>query len=323
MEGEWACEFQIIPFGRYPLDTARCVPRWQSVYAKTDCQPRESDSGIDAMNRKHQQAELLFQLGQLMGPPLKMAEMPNQYDRDERTRIMARYNVEMDLLLQATHSFCIGEAGHSYYTQFIKVQDGLYAMKSIQAGSAELNDATFCNLVMRTAPLLRDVILSIPVPVDSTIYEARTPFSTYCFVKDQCSTVKQDIVWLDRYFDQTIFHRFFSETTNSVRITLITLPFSATRGKADEQRHNEFMDVSKLFAQERGPIGYRLIHNGTFHDRWLRCDDRLFVLGGSIKDLAKPFTISRLDSQPENVKHFDDTITRSVEVFGPTQTAHP
>jgi hypothetical protein len=104
----------------------------------------------------------------------------------------------------------------------------------------------------------------------------------------------------------------------------VTRPRASLTDRRDISRTNDFMDVSRLFAQERGPQGYRLIENGHFHDRWLRCDDKLFTLGGSIKDLDKgPFTISRLDSTPPNRQQFDDAITQGIEVFGPTQTNHP
>jgi catechol 2,3-dioxygenase-like lactoylglutathione lyase family enzyme len=87
-------------------------------------------------------------------------------------------------------------------------------------------------------------------------------------VKDLCSTVKDKIVWLDRYFDQTVFHRFFTDTLTTAQITLVTLPASAARSNSDRQRVTEFRDVSRLFAAERGPTGYRLIENPDFHDRW-------------------------------------------------------
>jgi len=92
----------------------------------------------------------------------------------------------------------------------------------------------------------------------------------------------------------------------------------------DKTRHAEFMDVSKLFALERGPQGYRLIENGNFHDRWLRCEDKLFTLGGSIKDLDKgSFTISRLDTTAANRQQFDDAVALGSEIFGPSHTTHP
>jgi hypothetical protein len=112
------------------------------------------------------------------------------------------------------------------------------------------------------------------------------------------------------------------DTPKKVQVTLVTWPASKVGGGKDKRRNDEFMDMSQLFASERGPAGYRLVTLENFHDRWLRCDDRLFTLGGSIKELAKPFTISRVDSTSDNIKQFDEAVTTGVEVFGPNQTAH-
>ena len=68
---------------------------------------------------------------------------------------------------------------------------------------------------------------------------------------------------------------------------------------------------------EREPVGYRLIENGNFHDRWLRCDDKLFMLGGSIKDFDRgPFTISRVDTTAANRQQFDDAVAQGTDDFG-------
>ena len=84
------------------------------------------------------------------------------------------------------------------------------------------------------------------------------------------------------------------------------------------------MDVSKLFAHEREPQKYRLIESRNFRDRWLRCDDKMFTLGGSIKDFDRgPFTMSRLDTTASNRQHFDDAVAQGVEIFGPNHTSHP
>ena len=269
------------------------------------------------MSRKGEQADLIFKLGQLLGPALKVEESPDQYDSDESTRIMARLFADIPIFITGFQRFCYGEPGHKYQIQY---QHGFSVMDYLGRPKIPFDDE---GRIQRAALTLQEIILSIPVPIDSTIHEARTPFSTYCFVKDLCSTVKQRIVWLDQYFDHTVFHRYFRDIASSVQITLVTSPAAGFSGRADVQRIREFMDISKTFALERGPQGYRLIENSNFHDRWLMSDDRLFVLGGSIKDLAKPFTVSKLDSTPDSVKHFDEAILNGMEIFGPSQTVHP
>jgi len=274
------------------------------------------------MNCKQQQAELIFSLGQFFGPVLRVADNPNGFDVDEKTRIFARFFHDHDSFNQLLIKFChTGEPGHKYAIQFAQAQHKISLIQQYAAYN-NLNEADLLKLVREVSLRVMEILMSIPVPIDSTIYEAQTPFSTYCFVKDLCSTAKARIVWLDRYFDQTVFHRFFVDTPKSVEVILITLPLSAVKGNIDSQRIAEFMDISRMFAAERGPSGYKLVANNTFHDRWLQCDQTLFTLGGSIKDLTKPFTISRLDYTPENLKQFDEAIRDGVELFGPNQLQH-
>ena len=183
----------------------------------------------------------------------------------------------------------------------------------------------FFESISRFHNALMEATSTIPIPVDSAIHEAQTPFSTYCLVKDLCSTSINKLVWMDRYFDQTLFGRYFVDTPKSTLITLVTYPEVKCSKPRDKQRYVEFMGISKLFALERGTSGYRLVTDESFHDRWLRCDNKFFTLGGSIKELGNDskFTISRLDSTPENEAHFDEVVARATEVFGPTQPTHP
>jgi len=269
------------------------------------------------MNRKREQAELLFQLGQLVGPIMKVAEDPDSYDSDERKRILARYFHDEPAFVQAFDRFTRGESGHHYRAEMSRVCNQTANFASLVTRSDE---EQLYQHIRDLHKALFELVYSIPIPAESCIQAAYTPFSTYCLVKNLCSTCITQIVWMDRYFDQTIFCRYFVDTPTSVQITLVTWPDTKCKGKRDQQRYSEFIDISRLFAQERGLQSYRLITSEDFHDRWLRCDDKLFLLGGSIKDLGKDatFTISKLDSTPENIQHFDDAVNSGIEVSEPT-----
>ncbi len=276
------------------------------------------------MSRKSEQADLLFKLGQLFGPPLKVVENPSSYDQDEKVRIFARYFAEFPKFNQDFYKFTISEDGHDYSVQHHQLSHELHLVRTrMQHHTVESEE--FVTQVKASVENAKAAILAVPVPLDSTIYAARTPFSTYCLVKDICSTAKEEIVWLDRYFDQGIFHRYFAHVARDVKIILVTWPQSECKSNKDKQRYQEFMDVSKVFSCERGTDGYRLVTNDDFHDRWLCVDDKLFTLGGSIKDIDKDstFTISRLDSSTQNRKHFDEVIRNGNEVFGESNTIHP
>jgi hypothetical protein len=275
-----------------------------------------------SMSRKRQQAERFFKAGQLLGPLLKIVEHLETYDQDERTRILARFFAETKRFIDDFQVFTRGEPGHVYQTQYYKVVNRLGPFADL-AGNVDIKG--LATEIKKVAAVVFDAIYSIPVPIESSIHEAHTPFSTYCLAKDMCSTARTRIDWMDRYFDSTLFGRYFTDTPATTAITLVTWPESRCSGRKDQQRYADFMGVSKLFAEERGPERYRLLTAEDFHDRRLRCDDKMVHLGDSIKDLGKnsTFTISRLDSTDDNRRHFDDAIKGATEMFGPSIRTHP
>jgi hypothetical protein len=274
------------------------------------------------MRRKKEQAEMLFQLGALFGPLMKWAESPGAYDTDEKSRIFARFFADNSQFIKMFMAFTKSEPGHDYQPQYFQVANHLGPFANY---AAQMVDADLCEHIKKVCADVFSAINSIPVPVESAIHETNTPFSTYCLLKDLCSTVCQRIIWMDRYFDATLFGRYFTDVPKSANITLVTYPFTQCKGARDEQRYKDFMSVSHLFAQEREHSGYRLLTDDQFHDRWLECDNKMFVLGGSVKDLGKDttFTVSKLDGTADNQRHFDDAVARGTEVFGPSQATHP
>ena len=181
------------------------------------------------------------------------------------------------------------------------------------------------NLIRIIADRATAAILSIPVPVESDIHEAMTPFSTYRLIHDVCATARQQVVWIDRFFDRTVFHRFLADVPTTAMVTLVTWPDSKCRGAGDNRRYVEFMDISRLFATERGSGQYRLVTNEEIHSRLLRVDNTLLHLGDSSKELGKglTFTISKLDATESNRNEFDKLATDGTELFGPTNPNHP
>lgn len=265
---------------------------------------------------------MFTQLGMLFGPLLKWAEARASYDSDETTRIVARFCADVPRFRASFQAFTKAESGHDYEPQYFKVVNHLGPFSSY---ATQLSDDDFAMHVRQVYEDVFEAIYSIPIPIASAIHESHTPFSTYCLLKDLCSTARQRVIWMDRYFDSSLFGRYFIDVPRSTCITLVTYPFSECKGSRDQQRYNEFLQVSKLFALERGPSGYRLLTATHFHDRWLECDQTMFALGGSIKDLGadSTFTLSRLDRTADNQSHFDRAIASATEVFGLTNTTHP
>jgi hypothetical protein len=274
------------------------------------------------MNRKHEQAVMIDQLGQLFGPILKVVANPQGYDIEEKRRIAARFYAETVTFNERVEKFCKGEPHHHYLAELNKI---LMATMTLMNKSYSEKGYDLFENASATHETILDALCSIPKPIDSTIHDAVTPFSTYCLMRELCVTADKQVIWMDRYFDQAIFPRYLADVPKSAVVTLITYPENKCRGAADKQRYADFMGVSKLYAVERGPTGYRLLTDDAFHDRLLRCNDKLLTLGGSIKDLGRDstFTVARLDATLENTKRFDEALTTGVEVFGPSQPQHP
>ncbi len=275
------------------------------------------------MERKREQAELIFKLGLLLGPLLKIADKKNNYDREELVLAVARFFNERPKLDEAVGHFAKSEPGHNFFPQNTRIMRLLNQIQNAATDNPDDEEALF-SVIREVKPQVLSTILSIPVTSESTIHQAQTPFSTYCLVKNLCLTSSEQIVWFDRYFDHKVFYRFLDDVNLNVLITLVTYPEHKLISKRDKDQHAKFIDISQLFAKERGPKGYRLLVNERFHDRWLRCDKEMFMLGGSIKDIGQEitFTISKLDTTPENEKKFDEPIQQGTELFGSNQSTH-
>ena len=164
----------------------------------------------------------------------------------------------------------------------------------------------------------KDTLESIPVSADSVIFETNTPFTTYGKLKTLCNLAQIRITFVDRFLDQSVFYRYLRDIDDGAVVTLIVPRRAFT---------DAFLDVSRLFAHERGSAKYRLISvpYHDIHDRWLHVDDDLYQLGGSTAHAAmdNDFTISHVDPTPENVGKVTDKIASGIEQFGPTNTNHP
>jgi hypothetical protein len=93
------------------------------------------------MNRKHEQAVMLDQLGQLFGPILNVVANPQSYDLEEKRRIAARFYAEYKTFTQRVEQFCKGEPHHHYLAELNKIlvattrKDTIY-LKTLQQPTA-------------------------------------------------------------------------------------------------------------------------------------------------------------------------------------------
>lgn len=264
--------------------------------------------------RLRQKEDLLYRLGQLFGPIEQLIARGDKATPEDRLRVLARYNAEHQTLITEFHAFSLGEPGHDYRDEYRNFHHALYSFPQRAAQSPE----KLSELLNDTLSEAKDAIRSIPVHPESQILETRTPFSTFCKLKTVSNLTSSSIVFVDRFLHQSIFFRYLSDLQTDVVVTLV----GPKRAMTDS-----FLDISRLFALERGPDKYHLIsvpfHD--IHDRWVQSDDELLQLGNSNAHAAmiNDFTIARLDPTNENFQKIAEVISSGIEQFGSNQTEHP
>jgi len=268
------------------------------------------------MDRKKQQADLLYKLGLLLAPLQEIVEHPEEHDAASRTRAHARFVADAPILQKEIKDFTTSEPGHNYESKWAKCYNALHILG--HQGSEKLGDPEALKILLEEKyHVIRNAILSIPIPTDSLILEAYTPFSTYCAVKDLCQTAAERLIWVDRYLDDSIFYRYLRDVSVNANVTLLTWP--------NRTSDAGFINTSRLYATERGPDNYKLVVNQSIHDRWLCCDSKIYQLGGSIKDASRKdhFTLSKIDATQENLNKIEQLLNSGTEIFGPAQPNHP
>jgi hypothetical protein len=271
------------------------------------------------MNRKKQQQELIYKLGLLLSPLQDIGNHPERYDAHSRARVAARFSAEAPKFEMELREFCVGEPGHVYQGEMRKLTS---ALGSFQRNMEAMLDRpeSLSSLLQKTSEKIIGGILAIPVHAKAQIFEAYTPFSTYCAIKDLCQAVSEELTLVDRYLDACIFYRYLRDVPTRVKVRLITWP-DTKRSPSD---FSEFMDASRLYAAERSHDNYRLVVHEDFHDRWLCCDNQIYSLGGSFKDAGQrsDFTLTKVDPSEENLKKINQLLRTGTELFGPTQHVH-
>jgi hypothetical protein len=58
------------------------------------------------VDRKQQQADVIFQIGLVLKPVLDVVQQPERFDTTERARIRAQFHVDHQQLQNALNEFC-------------------------------------------------------------------------------------------------------------------------------------------------------------------------------------------------------------------------
>lgn len=273
---------------------------------------------MDRLQEKH---SLFTKLGALIGPLQRLVDYPEQYDEQESAQAVARYCDEYPRLASEFLTFSSGVPGHDYSIQYERFYLALRGIKEELIREDPLEA-----VLPRAVSKAQAAIDAVPIPPASVILEAGSPFTAYCRLRELCEIdATLSLVWLDAYMGSSIFHRFLSAVRDTVSVTLVTCEPKPIAGKRDKQRWAEFLDISRLYAQERTPTTYRLLLQSSLHDRWIVLDNkRIYSLGGSAKDAGNRdyFTISNVDASPGNHAAIDELTTSGKEMFGPDTPTH-
>lgn len=274
------------------------------------------------MNRLQIKLGLCIKLGALFGPLQRLVEYPEQYDEQEKAETLARYFSEHKKLITEFQEFSVGQPGHNYAIEQSKFHNAIRGVLH-----RLLNNGAPLEIVVREQlAAAQAAIDAVPVPRTSVILEAGSPFTAYCRLRELCEVdATASLVWLDPFFGPSVFHRYLNGIKAHVPVTLVTSEPGTHAGSRDKTRWAEFLDISRLFAQERGISLYRLVIQPSLHDRWVVFDEkRIYALGGSAKDAGNRdyFTITDVEASPSNIQRIQNHIDTGMEFFGPNTHNH-
>ena len=268
-------------------------------------------------SRKEQQAELLIKFGKLIAPMEELVNYPDQQNAQTRAKASAMFANDRENFQCLLNDFTRGEPGHNYTVENSQISGRLNRFTNQMLSFRDDTEKLSNELLDLRNTLVRS-ILAIPCELDSEVLEAGSPFSAFVKIRSICETASQHLVFVDPYMGQGTVRRYFHCISEQVALTVIT-----KRRSGDEFR--DFLDVSKLFADERGQSRYCLMYHPDLHDRYLKCDETVYHLGGSLKDAGKKsgYTVSKIRMASDGVAEVLELLGESTEQFGPNESNHP
>jgi len=114
---------------------------------------------------------------------------------------------------------------------------------------------------------------------ESEILLNTDPYEAFKLIRDIVGQCKNQLCVIDPWTDEKIFDLYFDKLPRKANIRVLT---KHTKGK--------FTQVAKLFKQRNSNFEVRLLN--TIHDRELIVDDRVWILGQSLKDAGSSGPLS-------------------------------
>jgi hypothetical protein len=277
------------------------------------------------MDPKRAQDDLIIQAVELFAPLKRAFENPSSLTDTDLRRLRAQFFHDRDIYYQKVAEFLReGEPGCQFIVESRTIQNLLWRLESWWQGDSPKTFTAWLELVLDTRKDVLDVLASVPILPSSVVGDGQTRFAVYSELKSLCTTVATRLIWQDRYFDSTVFHRYFSDTPEHVQIVLITYPLSKFTSKRDQLRYAAFIDASEMFAQDRRSK-YRLCVTDGFHARRMSCDEQPYALDDSAQATAGSMSIHPITGPDKvvAVKDLEDRIGAATELYGTVVTTHP
>jgi len=265
---------------------------------------------------RERHAEFLYKFGLYLSPILRVIEEPGTVDPDAIRIIRAQCSRDCDKLRGELQQFCKEVMGIPDSVEHHDVDGPVARVNSHVRQLIATDQDQLKRVLERERAEFFTAMVSIPLREVAGVLEANTPFTTYCLLRPLFDAATQEVIYIDRYLDESLFYRYLKNVPQSVSVSVV--------GWSNRNFTADFIAVSRLFAAERGPSKYRLLR-ADFHDRYLRIDGKPKVLGTSIKDagFSSATTLSTPADIPAANQHIDSIVAGAVELFGPTQTTHP
>lgn len=269
------------------------------------------------MDRK----ELIYGLGLVLKPLEDWLKQPDFQNRAKFADMRAQVAFGIGKYRVQTHQFLMHEGipGRSFDHEYQKISGALSRLGNLLNSTDDVEQISAALNVCRRECL--DTLGALPIGLEAKIYGTGTPFQVYCDLKKLFASATREIVVVDAWPSASLFSRYLSDVDPSVKVTILT----QTPSSKSPRTSREFIEVSRVFAEERGTAGYRLLGQERTHDRYLKVDSSLYFLGNSIKDAARNYlcTFSPIPADAQGLTNFEALVTTATELFGESHPNHP
>jgi hypothetical protein len=272
------------------------------------------------MSRLETKFRLMRELGSLLDPLERLlfndAE-PNP-SMAKVALLTGQYKIDFDTFYPNLGIFCIVH-GVTLQIYMTKLYSSLYGLQIILQSYNIRNISHIREEFRRLKNEIEAALVEVPADDPDVMLPPQSPFQTYLRLLATCGATSTRLQLFDPYLDAEVFDRYLPDVRNGVEITLVT----EVGNLRNARRRGRIIAISELVALER-PTCYSFLEAPSLHDRHLRADDKIYHLGGSVKDASKKdyYTITETDSNQALHSVLDGIVTASTPWYQPGMPRH-